>query len=216
MNKTTSVATLFSCLLCFSSAGLAQDAFANVSKEQQSAAALQEKRDSLRFRGGIALEGGALVAFDVVTVGAIGLQSQLGVQVNDLVGVYLVPSLDVAFGDVGGVSLAAALIVDFTVLDGLLTFGAGPDVGVFAVVGGSSSKAQANGGALYGARLHFAVNPIRKRPADSSRRRGLAIGFDLRLLGGHTGNATVSTTRASASEGNFVLSPMLTIGYQTF
>ncbi len=173
-------------------------------------------KDGARFRGGVALEGGALIVPGTATMGIAGVNGQLGVQINNLVGLYAVPNFDVVFGEVGGVNLAAALMVDFTFLDDLLTVGAGLDAGVFAAIGVSETSSAAAGGALYGGRLHFGINPLVGRGDDGIRRKALTIGVDVRLLGGAAGSGSVSTTTAEASATTFVLSPSLSVGYTAF
>jgi hypothetical protein len=150
------------------------------------------------------------------TVGVAGVQWQLGVQINNQIGVYVVPSLDAVFGSVGGVNLSAAVVADYTLNDDL-TFGVGPDVGVFGAIGSSSAGTVSGaGGALYGARLHFTWNPVLSRGANGIRRKALAVGMDLRLLGGGAGYASVSSSSGTASASTFVMAPMFTVGYQAF
>lgn len=171
--------------------------------------------DGGRFRGGVAAEVGALIVPGVLSLGVAGIQGQLGGQINNNFGVYAVPNFDIVFGAVGGVNLAFAVIVDYT-LDDNLTFGVGPDVGVFAGFGGGGGTVSAAGGALYGARLHFSWNPVVSHNASKPRRKALAIGADLRLLGGGAGFASSNGSSASAGGGTFLLSPQVTIGYQAF
>lgn len=183
-----------------------------------SRAASAEEPDRARFRGGVAVEGGSLIAPGVLTVGIAGVQGQIGAQINNLVGVYAVPSFDIVFGKVGGVNLSSAILVDFTFND-LLTVGVGPDLGVFAAIGvdKGGTGATAAGGSLYGARLHFSVNPVVGRPDENPvRRKALSIGVDLRLMAGGAGYAKASQDTTTVSATNFVFSPMLTIGYQAF
>jgi hypothetical protein len=173
-------------------------------------------RDGVRFRGGVALEGGALIVPGIFSVGIAGVQGTMGVQINNLVGVYAVPSFDIVFGSVGGLNLGAAFMVDFTLLDDAITVGGGPDVDLFAAFGGGSGSLTAVGGALYGARLHFGWNAVVSREESRARRKALTIGADVRLLGGGAGFATTTSTTASAGGGTFVLAPMLTVGYTAF
>lgn len=177
-------------------------------------------RDGARFRGGVALEGGSLIVPGIFSVGVAGIQGQMGAQINNMIGVYAVPSFDIVFGAVGGVNLGFAIMVDFTLLDDAITVGGGPDVDAFAAFGNSSSTVSAAGGALYGARLHFGWNPLVSHDDFKPRRKALTIGADVRLLGGGAGFASASTspagTTGSAGGGTFVLSPMLTVGYTAF
>jgi hypothetical protein len=178
--------------------------------------ATAQEEDGARFRGGVRGQGGVLIAPDPgETLPAVGVQGHLGAQVNDLVGVYAAPSMDIIFGDVGGVNLASAVLVDFT-FDDTWQVGVGPDVGVFAAIGGDSSSVSGAGGALYGGRLHFAAFPVVGEGEDGIRRKGLAVGLDVRMLVGDVGFATVSTSGSTASASTFLLSPMAFIGYEAF
>ena len=171
--------------------------------------------DGARFRGGVALEGGALIVPGAFSVGLAGIQGQMGAQINNNWGVYAVPSLDIVFGAVGGLNLGAAVMVDYT-LDDSITFGVGPDVDAFVAFGGGGGSVSAAGGALYGARLHFGWNPALSHETNRARRKALTIGVDVRLMGGGVGGATVTTNGSSASASTFALMPMLTIGYNAF
>ena len=170
--------------------------------------------DHARFRGGFALEGGALIVPGSFSVGVAGVQGQLGAQINNNWGVYAVPSFDIVFGSVGGVNLGFAVMVDYT-LDDSLTFGVGPDTDAFLAIGGGGGSVSAVGGALYGARLHFGWNPALSHEG-GVRRKALTIGVDVRLLGGAAAFATVTSSSSSGGGGTFVLAPMLTIGYNAF
>ncbi len=172
-------------------------------------------QDGGRFRGGFALEGGALIVPGAFSLGLAGFQGQLGGQINNNWGVYAVPSFDIVFGAVGGVNLGAAILVDYT-LDDTLTFGVGPDVDAFLAFGGGGGSVSAAGGALYGARLHFGWNPALSHETNRARRKALTIGADMRLMGGGVGGATVTNGGSSGSASTFTLMPMLTIGYNAF
>jgi hypothetical protein len=166
-------------------------------------------RDASRLRYGVALEGGGLVAPGVVDLGFAGIQGQLGVQLDHLIGVYAAPHIDMVSGARAlGIQVGSALLIDFT-LAHVFTVGVGPDIAGFVALGGG----EAAGGLLYGARLHLAVNPLVSIAADGIRRRALTIGLDLRLATG--GSAGVLSTRR-AGVGELVAAPMLTIGYQAF
>lgn len=179
-------------------------------------AAPAEPKDGARFRGGVALEGGALLVPGVINLGLAGVQGQLGAQINNNFGVYAVPSFAVVFGSLGGIHLGAAVMVDYTFLDNLLTVGIGPDFASFAAIGGSSSGVSAAGGGLYGARLHFAINPAVSIGDNGIRRKALTIGVDLRLYTGGAGFASSGTNGASAAVSEFVAAPTLSLGYNAF
>jgi hypothetical protein len=171
--------------------------------------------DGARFRGGVALEGGALIVPGVFSLGMAGIQGTLGAQINNNWGVYAVPSFDIVFGHVGGVNLGFAVMVDYT-LDDSLTFGVGPDTDALLAFGGGGGTVSAFAAALYGARLHVGWNPALSHEVNRPRRKALTIGLDVRLLGGGAAFATVSNSSSSAGGGTFALLPMLTIGYNAF
>ncbi len=173
----------------------------------QSAWAGDDGPDGVRFRGGISAEGGALLLPGIINLGVAGVQGQLGVQINHLIGVYVVPAFDIVFGPMGGINLAGAALIDFT-FKNIFTVGAGPDVGTFVAL---SLGAGAAAGAGYGGRIHLALN-LGGRGDDGIRRRAFVIGADLRLLYG--GSAT--STASGAAITRFIIAPMLTLGYLAF
>jgi hypothetical protein len=151
-----------------------------------------------------------------VNLGAVGVSGEIGVQINNLVGLYWVPHFDVLFGSAGGVNFVSALMVDFTFVDDLLTVGVGPDVGFFGAIGVSDTSASAIGGANYGGRLRFQVHPVVGDGEDGIRRKAFSIGLDTRLMGGPVGSASAGTDGTSASVTGFYVQPMLTLGYTAF
>jgi len=194
------------------------------------AASAQQFYDGPRFRGGIDLEGGAIAVPGVVSLGAIGLVSQLGVQIDNNWGVYAIPNFDILFGQLGGLSIGAGVLFDYTFDRLPISVGGGPEVGAFVAFGNSGCTSNGGGtstcttisdagGALYGLRLHFAYYPVMVRYADRPRRRALAIGFDLRIMDGAFGTASSSsngTATATASANSVGISPMLSVGYAAF
>jgi len=166
-----------------------------------------------RFRSGIQLEGGVLAIPAVSTnFGSIGLATQLGAQINDLVGVYDQPALDIVFGNAAGFYLTDCILVDFTFIDHV-TVGVGPEVGALVAFvkdasGGTSAAAAAN----YGARIHFAGYPAVGRSASGPRRNAFQLGFDTSLLYGGFAAAGVTDVSVTASAG-FQLHAQLTLGY---
>jgi hypothetical protein len=181
--------------------------------------ALAEDDDGARFRGGVALQGGLMAIPAMETnLGAVGVSGEIGVQINNLVGLYWVPHFDVLFGSAGGVNLVSALMVDFTFVDDLLTVGVGPDIGLFAAIGVDTTNASASalGGANYGGRLRFQVHPVVGDGEDGIRRKAFSIGLDTRLMGGPVAGATVGPGEASGEVTGFYVQPMLTIGYTAF
>lgn len=180
----------------------------------------ERKKDGVRFRGGIALEGGGMLVPGIINLGLAGVQGQLGAQINNSFGVYAVPSFQIVFGGLGGLQVGAAVLVDYTFLDDILTVGVGPDVASFVAFGGTASSGDlsvtAAAGSFYGARLHFAVNPVVDIGANGIRRKSLTIGVDMRLYSGGAAFATSGTNGVAAAVTDFVAEPTLSIGYQAF
>jgi hypothetical protein len=193
-------------------------------------ASAQEYYDGARFRGGVTLGGGPLIIPGVVNIGTVGIQGQIGGQINNNWGVYAIPSFDVIVGQLGGLGLGAGVLADYTFDNVPISVGLGPEVGVFIAFGSSGANGNGNcdandsctgsaaGGAFYGARLHFAYYPIIVRRG--IHRRALSIGLDMRLLTGAFGatSATVSNNNetVSASVNSFAVSPVVSVGYAAF
>ncbi len=176
------------------------------------------ENDEARFRGAIQLDVGAFTyPAAPLALGAAGLSSQLGAQINDEFGIVVVPGVDIMFGSLGGLSLSSAVMFDYT-LDSTWSFGLGPDFGVFAAAGGDGTTSGVAAGVNYGGRLRAAFYPVIARGQDGIRRKALSLALDVRMLGGPAGVATASTDTvgATASPNAFVLSPVFTLGYQAF
>jgi hypothetical protein len=176
-------------------------------------AVLVETEDQARFRGGIELDAG-LFKPPAGALGAIGPSGQIGVQINNLIGVYAVPGFDILFGSAGGLDATMGVVVDFTLLDDAITVGAGPEIGAFAFFGTNA----AGGGAGYGGRLHFAWNALVSKGANGIRRHGLVVGLDARFIIGPEATASVSGDGAtvSGSTTGFTFAPLLSVGYVAF
>ena len=169
--------------------------------------------DGTRFRGGVGLEGGPLIIADGLTLGYAGVYGELGVQINKMIGVYSKPGFDILFGKAGGVNLSSAFLVDFTLLRGMVSVGAGPDVGVFAALGDTAGAA----GVAYGGRLHFGFHAVRnKRRRNRGRRKALTFGADLRILSAAVAAADVGTNSAVADARAALIMPTISIGYSAF
>jgi hypothetical protein len=150
---------------------------------------LAEPPDGVRFRGGGAFTlGGQFVTNNLGYKGLMfGVDGRLGVQLNNLVGIYVEPHL--SFGrahiDTGasqtiGIFNAIAM-VDFTLFDALFV-GAGIGYGIVQSAGGAA--------------LGFRVGgyPVKSVSEDHPRRKGLMVSFDMRtvFLGGATGIQTMA------------------------
>lgn len=148
--------------------------------------------DGARFRFGIS--GGALALFGAGSSFPYGgADLRLGVQVNDMIGVYAQPQLgfyggNTAAGFGTGGLVGASAVVDFTFVDRVFV-GAGFG---YAVLNNPS-----------GPELHFRLGgyPLAGRSSEKVRRKGLMVGADLRFyfLDGAT----------------FTL-PTLNLGYEAF
>ena len=148
--------------------------------------------DGVRFRGGVSGGGGGLF-LEGYTMGLGGFDGRMGVQINDLIGVYAQPQVGVYGGDLGGFGgigglAGASVVVDFTFIDQ-----------IFVGVGG--------GGAIlndpFAGELHIRAGgyPLMGYGEDGVRRKGLMIGADLRMF---------------FLEGYVLLSPTASIGYEAF
>ncbi len=172
------------------------------------ARAQEEGADGVRFRGGIRAQGGVMLIPDAgVNLTEAGVQGHVGAQINDLVGVYWAPSIDVFFGEVGGPFLGSAVVVDFTFAD-RFQIGGGPDVGAFVIVGDGGAAA-----ALYGGRLHLAAFPLVGDGDDGIRRKGLAVGADLRV---NVAEIAVASSSGAGTGSLLLLTPTAFIGYEAF
>lgn len=146
-------------------------------------------KDGVRFRGGISGGGGALIFDPFGTLGIGGLDGRLGVQINDLIGVYAQPQLGVygGGGGIGGLFGTSALI-DFTFIDQIFV-GAG---GGFAILN-----------APVAGEIHIRAGgyPVIGFGDDGIVRQGLMLGMDLRIF---------------FVSGIVAVSPMASIGYEAF
>jgi len=170
--------------------------------------------DHARFRGGIGLEGGQLIAPGTFNFTNVALDAQLGVQINNAVGIYVEPNLGAIVGNAAGLSLGVGLLADYTGLAGdAITLGGGVETKLAVAFGDTSG-----GGAFYGGVVHFAWNAVVGHGEDGVRRRALVIGVDVHLLVGPAIGAKVDDDgqSASANATSFALQPMLTLSYVAF
>jgi hypothetical protein len=131
-----------------------------------------EDKDGVRFRGGVSAVGGGMFLDDYSGFLA-GADGHLGVQVNHLIGVYLVPHLTFGPVDVGPASsviglFSATAVVDFTLIDHIFV-GAGAGYGVVNNPTGPTVHFRAGG------------YPLMGRGDNGIRRKGLMLGVDTRL-----------------------------------
>jgi hypothetical protein len=157
-----------------------------------STASAQEAPDGPRFRGGVSVGGGGLF-ISGYTFGMGGVDGRLGVQINNLIGVYAQPYLSGGGGSISGATGATGtagvnLLVDFTFIDQIFV-GAG---------GGGGLVGDAAAGQLH---LRFGGYPLMKRGDNGIRRKGLMIGADLSV---------------HFVDGLKLMQPMFSIGYEAY
>ncbi|MBW2458625.1 MAG: hypothetical protein JRI68_29270 [Deltaproteobacteria bacterium] len=178
-------------------------------------AAEEEDKDGARFRGGVSAAFGGLIGSEgpLDYSGVLGgVNGNLGVQINDLIGIYAIPHL--AFGSItasatvanttvevseGWLAVAVTAMVDFTFIDQIFV-GAG---------GGATAHAATctNCDGLTGGVLQFRFGgyPLMGFGDDGIRRQGLMVGADMRI-----------NFLSSNGQSITLIQPMATIGYEAF
>lgn len=181
--------------------------------------------DEVRFRGGVALEGGVFAIPEIQqSYGTVGVHGDIGVQFNDRVGLYWAPGIDAVLGQLYGVLFASAILVDFT-FDDTFTLGLGPDLNLIAA--GPLGELDDRSGAFVsglaglqgGGRLRLAVYPGTAFGEDKIRRKAFTLGVDVRFLGGPVvGGVTVGTVEQllDFETANFSVHPQFFLGYSAF
>jgi hypothetical protein len=189
---------------CFLAVFAATSSIAAVSSAQE--------KDGARFRGGVSAAFGGLfgsegpASYSGILGGADG---HLGVQINNLIGVYAVPHL--SYGSI------TAEVGSISASDGWLDFSGTGVVDVtlfdrFFVGGGAGFAAHAptctNCGGLAGPNVHLRLGgyPLMSRGDDGIRRKGLMIGADLRI----------NFLSDAASNSITLIQPMVSVGYEAF
>lgn len=131
-----------------------------------------DDRDGFRFRGGVSLAAGTMILSNYSGFLA-GVDGRLGVQINDMIGVYAVPHLTLGPVSAGGFStfigvFSTTAVVDVTLIDQIYV-GAG---GGFGVVNNPT-----------GPTLHFRAGgyPLMGYGENGIRRKGLMVGADMRM-----------------------------------
>lgn len=176
-----------------------------------------EDADGARFRGGVDVTfGGLFGSKDAVkyTGFAGGVDGHIGVQINDLVGIYAVPHF--TFGKVkvevppldqssGWVVFTGTAVVDFTFIDQIFV-GVG---GGGTYQGPTCTNCQALGGGVLHAR--FGGYPVIGLGEDGIRRKGLMIGAEL-----FVNFVSQLSAPAGVDTSIIFIEPMLTIGYEAF
>ncbi len=177
--------------------------------------AAEEDKDGARFRGAVSAAFGGLLGAEgpLEYTGILGgVNGHLGIQINDLIGVYAIPHL--AFGSItasvsagntsveateGWLAVAGTAMVDFTFIDQVFV-GAG---------GGATAHAPTctNCDGLSGGVLQFRFGgyPLMDFGDDGIRRQGLMVGGDLRV-----------NFLSSNGQSITLIQPMATIGYEAY
>lgn len=170
------VVTLCSMIILQASFARAQDAAAAAAPAAAPPAAVVSQSGA-RFRGGISLATG-MEKVSVVSGEMYGLDGRLGVQLNDLLGIYVQPHLSFGSlsGQAGGLGITGttgtfsiAAMGEATFIDRLFA-GAGLGYGVLNNPSGPMFQARAGGYLL------------ETRGEDGVRRKGLMAGVDLRTI----------------------------------
>lgn len=172
------VVTLCSMIILQASFARAQDAAAAAAAPAAAPpAAAVATQSGARFRGGISLATG-IEKVSVVSGEMYGLDGRLGVQLNDLLGIYVQPHLSFGSlsGQAGGLGITGttgtfsiAAMGEATFIDRLFA-GAGLGYGVLNNPSGPMFQARAGGYLL------------ETRAEDGIRRKGLMAGVDLRTI----------------------------------
>lgn len=131
-----------------------------------------DDKDGLRFRGGVSATAGTMFISDYSGFLA-GVDAHLGVQINDMIGVYAVPSMSFGPVSVGSISsvigvISGTAVVDVTLIDQVFV-GAGGGYGIVNNPTGPVLHFRAGGYPLMG----YGKNGI--------RRKGLMLGADMRM-----------------------------------
>jgi hypothetical protein len=129
--------------------------------------------DHIRFRGGVSVAAG----FEKILIDSgpmVGVDGRFGVQLFDLVAVYVQPHLSLGSLSANGVSgltgtFAVAGMAELTLVDRFFV-GAGGGYGIF----------NSPSGPMFQARI--GAYPLMDRGLDSVRRHGLMLGVDLRTV----------------------------------
>jgi hypothetical protein len=127
----------------------------------------------VRFRGGISAAGGGEFGSGF-GFGLAGLDGRLGVQINNLFGVYVQPHLSFGSGSVNGVSGATGTfaitgLAELTLIDR-----------IFVGAGGGFGLANNPSGPV--AHFRLGAYPLVGRSDGSIVRKGLMVGVDTRVL----------------------------------
>ncbi|MFT3772358.1 MAG: hypothetical protein QM820_43750 [Minicystis sp.] len=160
-----------------------------------SSASAQEK-DGARFRGGIALTGAGLFISDYA-LGLGGIDGRLGVQINNLIGVYAQPYISFGGGKVAGITgftgtAGSTLNVDFTFMNQFFV-GAGGGGGIIGSLGAGQAVIRVGG------------YPLFTHGENRIRRKGLMLSADMHIHIGLAGGASYK-----------LLQPTFAIGYEAF
>ena len=154
-----------------------QTSFARAQDAAAAPPAATVAQSGLRFRSGISL-GGGIEKVSVVSGGMYGIDARLGMQLNDVLGIYLQPHLSFGSlsGQAGGAGISGstgtfsvAAIGEATFMDRLFA-GAGLGYGMLNNPSGPMFQARAGGYLLT------------TRGQDGIRRKGLMAGVDVRSI----------------------------------
>lgn len=153
-------------------------------------------RDVPHFRGGISVNGGGEFISNF-SIGMVGIDGRLGVQINRIFGIYVQPSFAAGGGTIAGVSgatatLGATALADFTFANR------------FFVAAGGGAGILNN---PFGPEIHFRVGgyPVMGWGEGHVVRKGLMLGVDAHFF-----------FVTSAGQGLSVMQLMAGIGYEAY
>jgi hypothetical protein len=131
----------------------------------------EQEEDGVRFRGGVSLGAGPM--FIAYSGFLAGVDGRLGLQINDLIGVYVQPHLSFGTAKVGAVKgftgvVAATGLAEVTLMDHFFV-AAGGGYGVLNNPNGPVVHFRLGGYPLMGS-------------GEGARRKGLMLGIDTRLF----------------------------------
>jgi hypothetical protein len=151
----------------------ATEALAQAPPPPAAAPAVEEDKDGVRLRAGVSATAGTMLISDYSGFLA-GVDGRLGVQINDLIGVYAMPHLSFGPISVGGLAsipigvFSTTALAEATLIDQIFV-GAGGGFGIVNNPSGPVVHVRAGG------------YPLMGHGENGIRRKGLMLGADMRL-----------------------------------
>ncbi len=186
-----------------------------------------QQLDGPRFRGGIGVEGGGMIVPSFGSFGALHpFRVELGVQINDRWGLYLVPSLGLFTGGQAGdsgMTAGVSVLFDYTFALAPISLGVGPDFTFItcfscqSIPQGTDLGGTEIGGNLYGGRARIAFHPVLSHRPGDRRRHALTLGVDLQVQTSSSPFAYDTNNMGNpSSTSRIAISPTASLGYTAF